>query len=238
MVRNWVPAHTHNLYRYYDCLCCLRPRFQLSNPIQSYPITTTQKLVLLKKGLSYNVLPTLKSEKPTFLLEKHDGKMPCLVHKDFSITESMDIAEYIERTFPHSSLTRQGTFSYQEILEKTAGLWPAIGAFIKNKEEAKDDVLLATVTEELDKLDEIVRSSPGKYLCGIELTLADLYLLPQFFHAVVAMDHFKGVVCRHTHIHTYTNTYIHTHVHTYTYTYTYTTRQYINTVLSTRVWQP
>jgi glutathione S-transferase len=161
------------------------------------PYTQFVQMVLLKKGLNYNVRPTLKSEKPAFLLEKHNGKMPCLAHKDFSLTESLAIAEYIEKTFPHSSLTRQGTFSYQEVLEKTAGFWPALGAFIKNKDEDKDSDLLSKVEDELDALDEIIRSTPGKYVCGVELTLADLYLLPQLFHAMVTMEHFKGLEFYH-----------------------------------------
>jgi glutathione S-transferase len=155
------------------------------------------QLVLLKKGLKYNVKPTLPSAKPSWLLEKHDGKMPALVHKDFSLTDSLAIAEYIEKTFPHSSLTRQGAYSYQEVLEKTSGFFPALSAVIKNKDESKDVDLLAAVEAQLDLLDEILRSTPGQYICGIELTLADLYLIPQLFHAVVTLDHFKDVEFYH-----------------------------------------
>eukprot|EP00981_Chlorochromonas_danica_P004328 scaffold867_cov176-Ochromonas_danica.AAC.15 len=149
------------------------------------------QLVMLKKGIRYNVKPTLSSNKPAWLVEKHEGKLPALVHKDVVVTDSLAIAEYLEKTFPHSSLTRQGVFSYQEILEKTAGFFPALSNFIKNKDASKDEALKALVEKELDNIDEILRSTPGQYLCGVEVTLADLYLVPQLFHGVVALDHFK-----------------------------------------------
>lgn len=151
------------------------------------------QLVLLKKGLLYNIHPTLPEKKPEWLLEKHQGKLPTLVHKSISLSDSLAIAEYLERNFPQKSLTRQGAFSYQEVLEKSAGFFPALSALIKNKDSAQDAPLLAAVEAQLDLLDELIRSTPGQYICGLELNLADLYLVPQLFHAMVTLDHFKGV---------------------------------------------
>lgn len=152
---------------------------------------------MLKKGLRYSIKPVLPSEKPSWLLDQYDGKMPALVHKDVKMVDSMAIAEYLEKTFPHNSLTRMGAFSYQEVLEKTSGFFPALSALIKNKDASKDAALIEAVDAQLNIIDEVLRSTPGQYLCGIEMTLADLYLLPQLFHAVVAMDHFKNVEFYH-----------------------------------------
>jgi glutathione S-transferase len=149
-------------------------------------------MVLIKKGVSYEVKPTSPSNKPSWLIEKHEGKMPVIVHKGQSMTDSMAIAEYLEKTFPHSSLTRQGAYSYQEVLEKTANFFPSVRAAIINKDASKDLELLSVVEAELDQLDEIIRSTPGRFICGIEQTLADFYLGPQLFHALVALEHFKG----------------------------------------------
>jgi glutathione S-transferase len=145
----------------------------------------------MKKGLKYNVKPTLPNS------EKFQGKLPALVHDGKTISESVAIAEYIEKAFPYNSLTRQGAFSYQEIMEKTNGFFPALSACLKNKDASQDATLLAAVNTQLDKIDEILRSTPGQYICGIELTLADLYLLPQLFHAMVALDHFKDIEILH-----------------------------------------
>ena len=155
------------------------------------------QMVIQKKGLRYNIHPTLGDKKPDFITSTHDGKMPCLVHKGESMTDSLAIAEFLEREYPHNSLTRQGAYSYQEVLEKASGFFPALSACIKNKEDSKDESLIAAVESELDKLDEIIRSTPGQYACGLEMTLADLYLLPQLFHAMVTLAHFKDIEFYH-----------------------------------------
>lgn len=157
------------------------------------PFAQFVQLVLLKKGVKYDIKPTLPDGKPDFILNKHDGKMPVIVHKGESIGDSLAIAEYLEKSFPHSTLTRQGAYSYQEVLEKTSGFFPALAAYIKNKDASSDPPLLAAVEAQLDSLDALLRSTPGQYFCGIELTLADLYLLPQLFHAMVTMERFKGI---------------------------------------------
>lgn len=155
------------------------------------PYAQFLQLVLLKKGVKYVVRPTLAEHKPEWLVEKHKGQMPAIMHHGNTLTDSLAIAEYLEKAYPHSPLTRQGAYSYQEVIEKTSGFFPAVTAFIKNKDETKDDVLRAEVERQLDHMDELLRSTPGQYLAGIEMTLADLYLVPQLFHAVVALDHFK-----------------------------------------------
>ena len=161
------------------------------------PFAQFIQLVLLKKGIRYSVHPTLSSQKPAWLVEKHEGKLPALFVKGAALTDSLAIAEFIEKTYPQNSLTRQGAFSYQEVLEKTAGFFPALSGLIQNKDESKDEALIAAIETQFDIIDEILRSTPGQYLCGLELTLADLYLLPQLFHAMVTLDHFKGVEFYH-----------------------------------------
>ena len=150
------------------------------------------QLVLLKKGIPYKVIPTQMDKLPAGVTQ-----LPSLVHKGETVIDSLAIAEYIEKAFPHTSLTRQGAYSYQEVLEKSSAFFPSLSAFIKNKDDSKDPALQAAVEGQLDILDEIIRSTPGQYVCGIELTLADLYLLPQLFHAMIAMEHFKDVEYYH-----------------------------------------
>lgn len=150
------------------------------------PFAQFVQMVMLRKGLHYTVRPTLSDSKPDFVTT-----MPTLVHKGEVMSDSLAIAEFLEKTYPHNTLTRQGAFSYQEVLEKTAGFFPAMSAWIKNKDDSTDAGLRAAFETQLDIMDEIVRSTPGQYICGIETTLADLYLAPQLFHGVVALEHFK-----------------------------------------------
>jgi len=161
------------------------------------PYAQFVQLVLLRKGILFHTTPTLPSKKPEWLVKEHGGKLPAIVHKGKVVTESVAIAEYLEKAYPHNTLSRQGVLTYQEVIEKTSGFFPALKAYIVNKDAAQDADLFAKVNAQLDNIDEILRSTPGYYLCGLEMNLADLYLLPQLFHAVVAMDLFKNVEIYH-----------------------------------------
>jgi hypothetical protein len=66
-----------------------------------HPTPTPLQLVLLKKGVRYTILPTLPSS------TGKTPKLPTLAHKGQFIMDVMDIAEYIEKSYPHTSLTRQ-----------------------------------------------------------------------------------------------------------------------------------
>jgi len=161
------------------------------------PYAQFVQLVMLRKGILYQTIPVLPSKKPDWLVKDHGGKLPAIVHKGNVVTESVAIAEYIEKSYPHNALSRQGALTYQEVIQKTAGFFPSLKEYIINKDAARDVELLAKVDAQLDIIDEILRSTPGYYLCGLEMNMADLYILPQLFHAVVAMDLFKGVEIYH-----------------------------------------
>ena len=157
------------------------------------PFAQFVQLVMLKKGLKYKLHPVsaAKGANKPAILDSVGGKLPALLYKGKAMSDSLQIAEFIEKTYPHNTLTRQGSYSYQEVIEKTNGFFPALSAFIKNKDEGKDETLKTALVKQLDLLDELIRSTPGQYICGVELTLADLYLVPQLFHAMVACEHFK-----------------------------------------------
>ena len=103
----------------------------------------------------YNIHPTLATDKPAFLVEKHEGKMPCLVHKGESMTDSLAIAEFLEKMYPEPNLSRAGLFSYSEVMQKTSGFFPALSAYIKNKDETVEESLKADISAQLDIIDEV-----------------------------------------------------------------------------------
>lgn len=138
---------------------------------------------MLKKKLRYTVVPTLPEKRPDWLLENHNGQLPALHDRDgTTLVGSLAIAEYLEEKHPHISLSREGTYTYQEVLEKTKGFFPALTAFILNKDPEQEETLREEMYAQLDLLDRLLRSTPGRYTGGIEMTLADLYLAPQLFH--------------------------------------------------------
>lgn len=151
---------------------------------------------MLKKGLKYNLRPTVGEDVPEWITSKKHT-LPTLMYKNFSISDPMTIAEYIERTFPYNSLTRQGVLSYQEVLEQTANFYPSVTRYVLNNDPLKEDLLLKKVEDELDRLDKLLRSAPGQFICGVDISLADLYLLPRLFQANIVLDHFKDLEVYH-----------------------------------------
>ena len=149
---------------------------------------------MLKKGIRYSVHPTLSIEKPEWLIQKHNGILPAIIHKEKTLSDSLKIAEYLEETFPENySLTRQGTYTYNEIIEKTKNFFPTLKTYITNKDPLKETELSDAMEGEIDIIDSILRSTPGHYLCGIDMTLADLYIIPQLYH--VSAVYYMTISC-------------------------------------------
>jgi glutathione S-transferase len=148
-------------------------------------------MVLLKKGVTYVIKPVSPVKLPSWIEKDHRGELPVLVHEGRAMTGPMAIAEYIDQKYPQKSLTRQGVCSYQEALEKTRNFFPTVTSYVLNKDGLKDAPLKDAVIRELNAIEKLLITTPGRFLCGVEMTLADLFLLPQLFHAMVAMEHFK-----------------------------------------------
>lgn len=125
------------------------------------------------------------------LISAGSEQFPVLIHENSTLTDPLVVAEYLEKTFPANSLSRKGVFSYEEVLNRTSCFYPILTSYILNNDPSKEVQLKANFEEQLDLVEGILRSTPGRYLCGIEMTIADLYLFPQLFHALATMLHFK-----------------------------------------------
>jgi glutathione S-transferase len=164
-------------------------------------------MVLIKKGVFYVAKNVLPDTVPDFLLSAMPADrlnvpfpLPCLHHQNQTYISPMVIAEHIDKHYPHKSLTKVGMYSYQEILDKTAQFYPKIkecmAAFEDQNIKTRHDIsshnqqLLGTILSELEKLDQFLRTTPGHYFGGLDMTLADLYITPLLFRTVVAVEHF------------------------------------------------
>lgn len=159
--------------------------------VSDCPYTQFVQMIMVRKGIAYKrSLVTRNSEEWN---EYHEAEyqLPVLIHANNTISDPMEIAEYLEETFPEVCLTRPGIFMYDDILETIQDFFPTLTTYITNKDPNLETEYAKLFQEQLDLLEDILRSSPGKYLCGIELTLADLYILPQLFHAIATNIHFK-----------------------------------------------
>lgn len=104
----------------------------------------------------------------------------------------MKAVDYLETTFPNSTLMIPGVYSFQDVLSKTENFYPALKRYICNSDFDLEPELELEFNRELDRVDELCRSAPGHYVCGLDLTMADLYLLPLLHSTRIALEHFKG----------------------------------------------
>jgi len=152
------------------------------------PFAHYVRAVIAFKGLHCTVHPCTKDTKPQWLVEKHAGKMPCLVNGDDIITESSDIAVYLDKTHPEPPLASGP--QVDQISQQISGFFPAMARFVKSVEHSQEleDKLLV----ELETLDNLVAESKGAYLCGDQVSLADLAIAPKLFHLKTTLEEFSS----------------------------------------------
>ena len=147
------------------------------------PFAHYVRCVLHFKGLDYKVMPCNAETKPAWLVNELNGKMPCLRMEDLKLTESGEIAKYLEKTYPEPTLSVPNLDEARAI---EGSMFPAMARFLKSPEfdQAKEDQLM----EELRKLDN--HFANNRYLAGDVLSLADYSLAPKLYHLDIAIDHF------------------------------------------------
>lgn len=151
------------------------------------PFAHFVRAVIAFKGLQCKVIPCTQATKPAWLVADHAGKMPCLKNNQDIFTESSDIAVYLDKTFPQPAF-----FSGPEvdhISSKIAGTFPALAKFVKTVEFQPE--LEQKLLAEIEKLDQVLGSSGGKYLCCDTVSMADLSLAPKLFHLKTTLTEFS-----------------------------------------------
>jgi len=140
------------------------------------------------------MVPTPKDEKPGWLLEGFDGKLPCLRKADgsFTIVESRDVLLYVDANVGAGS-DEDLRSACVKFLDRVA-LFPAFAKYCKNTDSTADDRLRATLEERLKVLEELLPAvSSSSFVMGTDSpTLADASLAPIFLHMKVTLGAIKG----------------------------------------------
>jgi len=161
------------------------------------PFAHFVRMVLEEKGLEYELRPSTRETKPSWLVEHYDGKMPALRHRKECYVESDVIADYLEFFFQEPPL--EGDKKATEEAEKAvAGLFPAVAKYLKHTPDGDDEDAelksnLEAVLSNLEthlKRDE--RKGPFLVGDGTKITLLDCSLAPKLYHMQVGLEAFKG----------------------------------------------
>ena len=120
------------------------------------------------------------------------GQVPVLILKDQStLTQSMAILEYLEERHPTPALLPSDPFLRARVRQLAevinSGIQPLQNfAVLQRVNQLGGDAhtwARAQITEGMEALEWMVRDSPGPYLAGSFVSLADVLLVPQMYNA-------------------------------------------------------
>jgi glutathione S-transferase len=160
------------------------------------------RLILEEKGLPYKVEACSgPDDKPNWLLEFYEGKIPCLRHKKEAYVESNVIAAYLDYFFPSQPKPSKETKATLDDAEEVlTGFFPAVAGYLKDVEGDDDDAAesLTNLREKLKDLEDHLAggATEGGYLdlLGDENSFGvlDCRLVPQLYHLTVGIEKFKN----------------------------------------------
>lgn len=157
------------------------------------------RIALALKGLAYDSraidLRTGAQGGVGFALLNPQGMLPYLIDGATGLNQSLAILEYLDETYPEPPLLPADPVARARV--RSAALTIACDIhplgnlrvlnYLKDKlaatPEAADDWARHWIETGLAALEEVAESSTGAYLCGDELTLADVCLVPQMYNA-------------------------------------------------------
>jgi glutathione S-transferase len=158
--------------------------------------TRTARLALEEKGVAYQLdeVDLLKgeSQKPEHLARQPFGKVPAFTHDGLSLYETTAIARYADEAFPGPKLQpadakRRARMNQIVSIVDSYAYGACIGQVVWQRVVTPllggkpDDQAVAAAMPMVEKSVaalEAAADSGGPFLCGAELSLADLYLIP------------------------------------------------------------
>ena len=170
------------LYSYYRSSCSYRVR-----------------IALYHKGLNfkYQAVHLIKERggqfQESFKALNPLSQVPCLKHRDKVLIQSLPILLYLEdikpepALLPKNSLTRAEVLSFCEIIN--SGIQPLQNLFVLNylKAQFKADKAQWSqfwIKRGLQACEIFLKSKAGSFCFSNQMTLADLFLIPQIYNAV------------------------------------------------------
>jgi len=157
------------------------------------------RIALNLKGLDYEQKPidlrTGAQSGVGYKLLNPQGFVPYLIDGDVGLNQSLAIIEYLDETYPDPPLvgtdpiTRARARAAAQIVAcdihpiNNLRILKYLKAEMGQEQDAIDDWYRHWMAEGFKPLEEIAEASPGPYLFGDTVTLADICLAPQMYNA-------------------------------------------------------
>jgi glutathione S-transferase len=155
------------------------------------PFSQRVLLTLEEKKLPYTTHLINVSLKPDWFLSVNpEGKLPVVKLDDDEnwVADSDLIVEIIEEKYPEPSLV---TFppEFASVGSKIIG---AFVMFLKSKDDENDGDSEKALLDELEALDNHLKTHGGSFVAGENVSAVDLSLAPKLYHLETALGHFKN----------------------------------------------
>jgi glutathione S-transferase len=171
------------------------------------------QLALHEKGVAYNwieVNPFAENVPPSYLATHPFKRVPALIHDAFVIYETNAITRYVDEAFEGPKLQRtepkERAHCNQIIsIVDSYAYWPLVRQVFSHRVFRPRMRRPADENEVQKGLDEAPRvlaalervAGPGKFLCGNDLSLADIHLAPMVGYFVLASEG-RALLHKHT----------------------------------------
>ena len=128
------------------------------------------------------------SNKPKWFLKVNPaGTAPTLVCGDTTITDSYEILQHLDDTYPNPSLKPEGNTKAEGV---TGNVFNIFAAWAKANKSHTAGEAEEKFTAELQKIDDFLGLSQGPLLCGSSWSMADCSLVPRLYHISTVAEHY------------------------------------------------
>lgn len=158
------------------------------------------RIALHLKALSFEYKPVHllndggEQHKPEYRKYNPAGEVPTLVHGQKVIAQSMAIVQYLDEIFPETLLLPKDHYEKAKVLQIAENINCGhalqnlkVLQFLEKKFEFSEDDKQTWMNEWLGRIlsstEQMVQQTAKKYAFGDQVTVADIFIVPQLFSA-------------------------------------------------------
>ncbi|KAF8080462.1 hypothetical protein N665_0944s0024 [Sinapis alba] len=165
---------------------CVKAAVGAPDVLGDCPFSQRVLLTLEEKNLPYKMHLINISDKPQwFLAISPEGKVPVLKNDDKWVSDSDIITGILEEKYPEPSLKTPPEFA--SVGSKIFGTFVT---FLKSKDSS--DGSEKALLDELEALENHLKTHDGPFIAGGKVSAVDLSLAPKLYHLKVALGHYKS----------------------------------------------
>lgn len=155
------------------------------------PFSQKANLSLRFRKCRFDIKPIDLANKPQWFLDMNEtGTTPVFLDGARAIADSDEIVDYADTIGGGPILTREDDQNWDDAFDAVAPMFGSLVRLLKNKDDTKTQSLKATLAGSLRSLNSFLKSVPGAFLLGDDVSALDCNLAPKLKHIAVAAKHY------------------------------------------------